>query len=119
MDTLDEVRAYLLTKSGAFEDLPFGPDTLVLKVANKMFAAIGLDVQPHTIALKCDPLQAEHLREAFAGIGLPPYLDKRHWIMVTLDGSVPAELVRELIDQSYALVVKGLPKKVRAGLSAD
>lgn len=118
MHDLDTLLAYALAKPGAFEDRPFGPETLVLKVAGKMFGAVGLDASPLQIALKCDPLQAEQLREAFAAIGLPSYLDKRHWIAVTLDGSVPDETLRALVDQSYSLVVKGLTNAARAQLAA-
>jgi predicted DNA-binding protein (MmcQ/YjbR family) len=116
MQTLDAVRTYLLSKATATEDFPFGPETLVAKVGNKMFALVGLDADPLTLALKCDPLQAEQLRGSFAAIGLPSYLDKRHWISITLDGSVPDDLIQALIDDSYALVVKGLTRAVRREL---
>lgn len=116
MQQLEPLRAYLLTKPGAFEDRPFGPETLVFKVAGKLFGAVGLDADPLTIALKCDPLMGEQLRAAYPAIGLPAYFDKRHWIAVTLDGSVPDETLQALIDQSYALVVKGLSKAARAQL---
>jgi predicted DNA-binding protein (MmcQ/YjbR family) len=116
VDDLAALRAYLLTKPGAVEDLPFGPDTLVLKIGPKMFAAIGLDVMPPTIALKCDPALADQLRDAYSAIGFPPYLDKRHWIMATLDGSVPTETLHALIDDSYTLVVKGMTRAARSAL---
>jgi predicted DNA-binding protein (MmcQ/YjbR family) len=116
MNELEALRAYLLGKAEAREDLPFGPDTLVLKVGAKMFAAIGLDVTPTTISLKCDPQLADQLRVAYPAIGLPSHLDKRHWVMVQLDGSVPDETVRALIDDSYALVVKGMTRKARQAL---
>ncbi len=116
MSDLASLRAYLLSKPGAFEDFPFGPETLVLKVGSKLFAAVGLDVTPTTITLKCDPLQADQLREAYTAIGLPSYFDKRHWVQVQLDRSVPEETLHALIDDSYALVVKGLTKAVRREL---
>lgn len=117
MHDLDMLRAYLLSKPGAFEDLPFGPETLVLKVAAKMFASLGLNDVPLRISLKCDPEQAEQLRAAYPAIRLPSYLDKRHWIAVTLDRSVPDETIRALIDDSYSLVVKGLTRAVRRQLT--
>lgn len=116
MEDLATLMGYALAKPGAYEDRPFGPETFVLKVAGKMFGALGLSATPPRLSLKCDPLQAEQLREAFAAIGLPSYLDKRHWIAVTLDGSVPEETLRALVDQSYSLVVKGLSRAARTQL---
>ncbi|NJM08276.1 MmcQ/YjbR family DNA-binding protein [Candidatus Gracilibacteria bacterium] len=119
MTDLAQLRALLLDRPAAYEDYPFGPETLVLKVASKMFALLSLDTSSLRISLKCDPLKADHLRDAYAAITLPSYLDKRHWIAITLDGSVPDALLATLIDESYALVVKGLPKAVRAGLGQN
>lgn len=116
MHPLADLRPYLIGKPGASEDYPFGPETMVFKVAGKLFALVGLDARPLRLSLKCDPLQADQLREAYAAIGLPRYLDKRHWITITLDGSVPNETVRALVDQSYALVVRGLTRAARAAL---
>ena len=110
------VVAYLLAKPGAEAGYPFGPGTLVLKVAGKMFALLGEDSKPETINLKCIPDEALALRAAHRSI-IPGYhMDKRHWNTLTLDGSLPDELVLELMDQSYALVVKGLPKAKREQL---
>jgi predicted DNA-binding protein (MmcQ/YjbR family) len=119
MHDLATLRAYLLGKQGAFEDLPFGPETLVLKVGGKMFALIGLDDAPLRLSLKCDPDQAEQLRAAYPAITLPSYLDKRHWIAITLDGSVPDETIRALIDGSYTLVFKGLTRAARRQISGE
>jgi predicted DNA-binding protein (MmcQ/YjbR family) len=116
MSDLTTLRPLLLTHAGATEEYPFGPETFVAKVGGKMFALLSVDIVPLRLSLKCDPLKAEYLRDAFAAIGLPSYLDKRHWIAITLDGTVPDELLATLIDESYALVVKGLTKAVREGL---
>jgi predicted DNA-binding protein (MmcQ/YjbR family) len=107
---------YLLAKPGAEAGYPFGPGTLVFKVGGKMFALLGEDNAPWTINLKCDPDEALALRAAHASIVAGYHMDKRHWNTLTLDGSLPDALVRELIDQSYALVVNSLPKKRRAEL---
>lgn len=107
------LRNHLLAKAGATEDFPFDDTTLVIKVAGKMFALLGLNQEPLRINLKCDPLQAEILRERYPAV-LPGYhMNKRHWNTVVLDGSVPEDGLWAMIDASYALVVKGLPKSKR------
>lgn len=107
---LPDVIAYFLTKPGAEETTPFGPDTLVYKVGGKLFALTSPDEFPARINLKCDPERAITLRDEYAAI-LPGYhMNKRHWNTLVLDGTLPAKLVRELIDHSYALVRASLPK---------
>jgi len=113
----ERLHHYLQTKPGAEIDFPFDPVTLVFKVGDKMFALIILDEQPLRMNLKCDPGKAQALRDAFSAI-LPGYhMNKRHWNTLVLDGSLPEELVLSLIDDSYALVLDGLPKAVRQSLS--
>ncbi len=103
----------LCCRTGAVVDFPFDPVTLVLKVGGKMFALVILDEQPLRMNLKCDPAKAQALRDCFDAI-LPGYhMNKRHWITLVLDGSIPEDLVFSLIDDSYALVVKGLTKAGR------
>jgi predicted DNA-binding protein (MmcQ/YjbR family) len=113
---LEAVRAYLLNKPGAVEDMPFGPDTLVIKVADKMFALIAFQEQPLRISLKCDPTHAELLRSTYAAVQPGYYLNKRHWNTITLDGSIPEDVFLMMIDESYQLVVKGLSKAIRQQL---
>ena len=79
-----------------------------------MFALVGEDSEPWTINLKCDPDEALALRAAYPESITPGYhMDKRHWNTFVLNGSLAEELVNEMIDQSYELVVKGLPKKAK------
>jgi len=107
--TFDSLRSYLLSKPGAREDFPFDTITLVAKVSDKMFALVGINDDPLRLNLKCDPFKAELLREQFPSI-LPGYhMNKRHWNTVVLDGSIADDVIRAMIDASYALVVKGLP----------
>jgi predicted DNA-binding protein (MmcQ/YjbR family) len=108
---------YLLAKPGSGSSYPFGPGALVFKVGNKMFALLGDDNEPETMNLKCDPDEALALRAAFPSITPGYHMDKRHWNTIVLDGSLPDKLVHELIDQSYDLVVKGLPKAARERLA--
>lgn len=112
----DDAREDLLGRPGATEETPFGPEVLVYKVGGKMFATLGFEGEVGRINLKCDPERALELRDEHEAI-LPGYhMNKKHWNTVILDGSLSADLVRELIDHSYELVVKGLPKKTRENL---
>ena len=114
--TFDELKNYLLAKPGAFEDFPFDTVTLVLKVSGKMFALVMLDKDPMRMNLKCDPVKAEFLRDQFPAV-LPGYhMNKRHWNTVVLDDSLPDSLIFAMIDDSYELVVRGLPKARRPAM---
>lgn len=110
---IDELRGYCLEKAHTSEGFPFDNDTLVFKVAGKMFALVGLDKHPLSVNLKCDPERALDLREQFESI-LPGYhMNKQHWNTVILDGSIPLPLLLELIDHSYNLIYRALPQKTR------
>lgn len=112
---IESYRTYCISKPGVTEELPFGPDTLVFKVMNKMFSACDIE-KFESINLKCDPERAIDLRERYAGI-IPGYhMNKKHWNTVMCDGSVSDSLIIELIDHSYDLVVSSLPKKDREAL---
>ncbi len=107
---LPDVIAHFLSKPGAEETTPFGPDVLVYKVGGKMFALTAPDDFPASINLKCDPERSIELRDAWTAITPGYHMNKKHWNTLMLDGSVPTLLIRELIDHSYELVAKSLPK---------
>lgn len=108
---VEEFRMYCLSKKGVTEEFPFDEETLVFKVMGKMFALCGLEHVPFEIALKCDPERAIVLREEYDGNITGAYhMSKKHWNSVKA-GMLPGDLVRELIDHSYDLVVQGLTKK--------
>jgi predicted DNA-binding protein (MmcQ/YjbR family) len=117
---IEEFRDYCLSKKGVTEQFPFDNVTLVFKVMGKIFALTGLDAWEQgeqKINLKCDPDAAEELRAAYEGIIAGWHSNKRHWNTVTLNTSdVSNALVKELINHSYGLVVKGLTKKLQAEL---
>jgi predicted DNA-binding protein (MmcQ/YjbR family) len=113
--SLAELHAYAMDRPGTTDGYPFGPGALVCKVQDKMFALIADDDEPLTISLKCEPELAEVLRATHAAVSPGYHLNKRHWITVTVDGTVDDELLG-WIDDSYDLVVDGLPAKVRAEL---
>ena len=136
MQTVLQLRAACQQLPGSAESFPFGPDTLVWKVGGKMYALLGLNSEPLTLSLKCDPLWAEALRREYPRI-IPGYhLSKRHWNTLTLGGpppgagtepgtsdqgipdqEIPDVLVGELLAHSYALVVGSLTRAARAGLA--
>lgn len=107
----DQIKAYCLSKKGALEDRPFGPEPLVMKVANKMFALLSVNNGSIHISLKCDPVLAQNLRQEYPTIKPGYHLNKEHWNTVVVDGSVPESEIFWLIDLSYQLVFKGLPKQ--------
>ncbi|MEV4948554.1 MmcQ/YjbR family DNA-binding protein [Streptomyces sp. NPDC053755] len=113
--TPDELRAFCLDFNDATEEFPFTPETSVFKVAGKMFALSALDAEPLRINLKCEPEEAERLREEHPAVAPGYHMNKRHWNTVTV-GGLPDRMVRELIEDSYDLVVAGLPKAVRLRL---
>lgn len=109
--------AYCLSKHGAREDYPFGPEPLVMKIGPKMFALLSAGDEP-SISLKCDPETAYLLRQQYAAVKPGYHLNKQHWNTVVIDGTVPDEELRGMIDDSYALVARSLTKaeKERLGL---
>jgi len=111
--TAESLRRLCLARPSAVEEFPFGPETSVFKVGGKMFALTALDAWPLRVSLKCEPCLAEALRAEHTAVRPGYHLNKRHWITVTLDDSLSDELVIGLIEDSYELVVNGLPKRER------
>lgn len=108
---LEEIREYCLEKKAVAESFPFDETTLVFKVMNKIFCLLSLD--DFRVALKNDPEKNVDLRAHYPSI-IPGYhLNKQHWNTIELDGSVPPALLCELIDESYEMILKSLPKKVQ------
>ena len=104
------IDTYCLAKPGSLVDYPFDETTRVYKVLGKMFALISESDDPLRLNLKCDPADAQALRAEHPRI-LPGYhMNKQHWNTLVLDGSLPDELVYELIDHSYDLVVARLTR---------
>jgi len=113
---IEEFRACCLSKKGVSEEFPFDADTLVFKVLGKMFALAPLERLPPQANLKCDPERAIELRESYDEVIMPGYhMSKVHWNTLFLE-QLPGDLIRELINHSYELVVSKLPKKQRSAL---
>jgi predicted DNA-binding protein (MmcQ/YjbR family) len=81
-----------------------------------MFALTGVDTFSH-IALKVEPEAGVELREQYTSVVPAYHMNKKHWINVLMDGAISDKLVKTWIDNSYNLVVAGLPKKEREKLS--
>jgi predicted DNA-binding protein (MmcQ/YjbR family) len=112
----DTLITYLEAKPTARRDMPFGADTLVFKVLDRMFALVAWQAEPLTINLKVDPVDAVILRKQYKAVKGGYHMNKKHWNTVTLDGSIPDEEIRKMIDESYTLVVQGMTRAKQARL---
>ncbi len=113
---IEELHEYCLSLKAVTEHFPFDEVTLVFKVKDKMFALIPLDNPQPQIALKCDPDRAIELREKYENIVPAWHFNKKHWNTVIISPEISTELLKELIQHSYKLVVSGLPRKMQEEL---
>jgi len=100
------VKEYLLSMPDAKLDYPFGENTAVYKVKDKMFALVTENKLPVQISLKCDPLLAETLREKYETVMPGYHLNKKHWNTIVLTGQLSWDEIKDLIRLSYDLVAK-------------
>jgi predicted DNA-binding protein (MmcQ/YjbR family) len=112
--TAARLRRACLALPRAEETFPFGPENSVFKVGGKMFALSPLKAKPLRVSVKCEPELAEGLRAAHEAIRPGYHLNKRHWNTIYLDGSLPDQMVFDMIEDSYDLVVDKLPKSRRS-----
>ena len=110
---LAKFREYCLSKPQTTEGTPFGPDVVVFKVGGKMFALASLDQVPATANLKCDPDLALELRDRYEQVRPGYHMNKKHWNTIDIEAGIPDAELRKMIDHSYDLVVKRLPKSKR------
>jgi predicted DNA-binding protein (MmcQ/YjbR family) len=117
---IEEFRNYCITKKEVTEHFPFDNDTLVFKVCNKMFALASLkrwEAGDAFINLKCDVEYTQELRAEYDSIKPGYHMHKQQWNSVYIHtGEFSSKLITDLIDHSYEMVVKGLPKKLRERL---
>ena len=110
------LRSLCLSFKGAEETFPFGPRTSVFKVGGKMFALSQLGAESLRVSVKCEPELAVSLREAYTAV-IPGYhLNKRHWNTVVIDGSLSEQMIADMVEDSYDLVVSNLPAAARRAL---
>ncbi len=114
---LEQFREYCLSKVAATESMPFGEDVLVFKVAGKIFALAALNEIPATVNLKCDPDLALELRDRYEQVQPGYHMNKKHWNTVEIGSGVPEAELRKMIEHSYDLVVRSLPKAQRDQLT--
>ena len=112
---IEEYRNYCLKLPGVTETFPFDKKTLVYKVMGKMFALTDVD-SFESFNAKCQPEECIEFREQYSGINPGYHMNKKHWNTISTDGSVPDELMYQLIKTSYELVVAGLTKKLKEEL---
>ena len=108
-DLVDRVLKWCEDLPGATVDNVFGDEVDVFRVAEKMFALVG----DRFVTLKSTPDESEAVRAEHEWIQPGYHMNKRHWITAELDSRSDLGEVEELIQESYRLVVKGLPKKRR------
>jgi predicted DNA-binding protein (MmcQ/YjbR family) len=111
-----ELRRWCLAQSGAIEDFPFRPNVSVFKVAGKMFALSTLESTPLEVSAKCEPDLAVQLRDTYSAIRPGYHLNKRHWNTVVIDGSLTDQMINDMIEDSYDLVLSSLPRARREAL---
>ena len=117
--SLEEISEYASALAGVVEEQPFGPEVDVLKVGGKIFAILSPERSPEAISLKCEPELALELRDQYSAV-IPGYhLNKRHWNTVQLDGTVPDDVILQMVTHSYEQVVAGLSKAARQGLTSS
>ena len=112
---IEEIRDYCLAKPGVTEDMPFGEDTLVFRVGEKLFLLTSLS-QGESFNVKCDPERAIELREQHTEVQPGYHMNKKHWNTVHTNGNLSRRQIFDMIDHSYDLVLKSLPKNIRAQL---
>jgi len=115
---LERFRTHCLGKQGVTEEFPFGEETLVYKVMGKMFCLTGVETFS-SVNLKVDPEQGVELREQYPAVQPGYHMNKKHWVTVLLDGSIPDRLLLQWVDISYDLVVRGLTKQQQSALRSQ
>lgn len=106
MMNIEQLHEYALSLPDVTESFPFDETTLVMKAAGKMFLLVSLDADPLQFNVKCDPERAIELREEYACV-LPGYhMNKKHWNTIVVDGTLTNKQLKEMVLDSYNLIVK-------------
>lgn len=112
---------YLLSKKGVVKDLQEDWNWIRYKLYDKMFAAVCLDKNniPYYITLKLEPMRGEALRSRYEDIIPGYYMNKVHWNSIAAGGSVPDDLLKDMLDESYRIVLAGFSKKKQKQLMEE
>lgn len=112
----ESIEKLLSDLKGSEGSYPFGPEALVYKVMGKMFALVSQDEKPPRVTLKCIPEDGATLVSQFESVTPGYYMNKKHWITISLTGELPKEMLSDLTIESYNLVVNKLTRKDKASL---
>ncbi len=117
----DWMDGFLLDKKGVTKDFKEEWNWIRYQIGGKMFAALCLngDGKPYYITLKLEPAEGEFLRGQYKDIVPGYYMNKDHWNSIDPDGNVPEELLKDLLDKSYELVLNGFSKKKRMEILSE
>ena len=117
LQSFEGLVSYIEAKPAVTSDFPFGLDTRVFRVGNKIFVLMSWDQDPICISLKAEPTDAVILRQTYPGVKPGYHLNKQHWNTVSCDGSVPDVEICHMIDESYRLVLENLPKVLKSEIT--
>ncbi|ONI76199.1 hypothetical protein ALI144C_36615 [Actinosynnema sp. ALI-1.44] len=115
--TPEELNDLAMTFPGTTEEPAFGPETNVYKVAGKVFAIMQPSLDVPQVTLKCEPGTALELRARFSGISEGYHVNKKHWITVLMDGSVPSDEMGDIVAHAYRRAALSLTKSVQGDLA--
>jgi len=113
LQSFEGLVSYIEDKPAVSSDFPFGLDTRVFRVGKKIFVLMSWDQDPIRISLKAEPTDAVILRQTYTAVTPGYHLNKQHWNTIICDGSVPDAELCHMIDESYRLVLDGLPKDIK------
>ncbi len=116
---IEEVREYALSLPHTTEDMPYGPDWVVFRIAGKIYLHIALESSPARIAIKLKPEFGEEIREHYECVRPAFHMNKVHWNDIFIEDTVEDEIIKEWICHSYELVRSKLPKKVKEKLNLN
>lgn len=121
--TAEEIISYCLTKKDAYVDYPFGDVPVCVRVRGRIFAQLYPDPSDFKVTLKCDPMFADFYRQQYPGIVVRGYfcppVQQPYWNTVLLNGVVPDEELRTMMDYAYDAAVSRLPKRIQRELKED
>lgn len=110
---VEDVRLFAISLNGVTEDMPFGDDLVTFRIEGKIFLALSLDVEYPHLTLKLLPERNEEMRGLYSEITPAWHWNKIHWSDIAYSGGFPDTMLKELIVESYSLVISKLPRKIR------
>ena len=104
---------FLMKKPGVTKDLQQDWNWIRYQIGGKMFAAVCMDDddEPYYITLKLEPAEGDFLRKQYEDIIPGYYMNKTHWNSVKADGKVPDDILKDMLDKAYNIVLGSLSKK--------